>query len=211
MPPDDLSHETFWQQLLRWLVDDVPEAVAAALGEFAGTPVAGDDDPAGEVNAGELGEVRFRGPIVTPGYWNAPGETEAAFLDGWFRTGDVATIDQNGDMEIVDRVKDLIKSGGEWISSIELENLAMTHPAISQAAAVPARHPKWDERPLLVIVKKKGAEVSKDDVLKHLEGKIAKWWMPNDVVFVEEIPHTATGKIQKMDLREQFKDFEFSN
>jgi acyl-CoA synthetase (AMP-forming)/AMP-acid ligase II len=154
------------------------------------------------------GELCVRGPWVTSGYYNDDDANAGAFTaDGWFRTGDVATIDQNGDMEIVDRVKDLIKSGGEWISSIELENLAMTHTAISQAAAVPARHPKWDERPILVAVREADAEVSEADLVAHLEKTLSKWMLPDAVVFVDELPLTATGKVMKRALRETYADY----
>ncbi len=124
----------------------------------------------------------------------------------WFPTGDVATIDEDGFMQITDRSKDVIKSGGEWISSIDLENIAMGHPAVHEAAAISCRHPKWDERPLLVVVKKPNAQVTRDELLGYFEGKIAKWQIPDDVAFVDELPHTATGKIQKLKLRDQFKE-----
>jgi len=110
-------------------------------------------------------------------------------------------------MQITDRSKDVIKSGGEWISSIDLENLAVGHPKVAEAAVIGIRHPKWDERPLLVVVMKTGESMGKDEILGYMQGKIAKWWMPDDVVFVDEIPHTATGKIQKTTLRERFKDY----
>jgi fatty-acyl-CoA synthase len=125
-------------------------------------------------------------------------------IDGWFPTGDVATIDPDGFMQITDRSKDVIKSGGEWISSIELENVAMAHPAVLEAAVIACAHPKWSERPLLVAVKKPGAELTREELLAHFEGKVAKWWIPDDVVFVAEIPHTATGKILKTKLRESY-------
>ncbi len=125
---------------------------------------------------------------------------------GWFPTGDVATIDAHGFMQITDRSKDVIKSGGEWISSIDLENIAMAHPAVHEAAVIAAKHPKWDERPLLVVVKKPDASVSREELLAFYEGRIAKWQIPDDVVFVAELPHTATGKIQKLKLRDQLKD-----
>jgi fatty-acyl-CoA synthase len=128
--------------------------------------------------------------------------------DGWFDTGDVATIDPLGYMQITDRAKDVIKSGGEWISSIEVENIAVGCPGVAEAAVIGLPHEKWSERPLLICVRKPGSDVGKDDLLAHLDGKIAKWWMPDDVVFVDELPHTATGKIQKRDLREQFADYE---
>ena len=127
-------------------------------------------------------------------------------MDGWFPTGDVATIDPDGYMQITDRSKDVIKSGGEWISSIDLENVAMSHPAVLEAAVIGCAHPKWDERPLLVVVKKPGAEVTREELLAHFDGKVAKWWIPDDVVFVAEIPHTATGKILKTQLRETYRE-----
>ena len=125
----------------------------------------------------------------------------------WFPTGDVATIDADGYMQITDRSKDVIKSGGEWISSIDLENIAMAHPAVAMAACIGVAHPKWDERPLLVVVKKAGREVTREELLQFYEGKIAKWWMPDDVVFVDAIPLGATGKMLKNKLREQFRDY----
>ena len=112
-------------------------------------------------------------------------------------------------MEITDRSKDVIKSGGEWISTIELENLAVGHPDVAEAAVIGIRHPKWDERPLLVVVLKEGRPENKESILDHLRGKVAKWWLPDDIIFAPEIPHTATGKIKKTSLREQFKDFAF--
>jgi fatty-acyl-CoA synthase len=110
-------------------------------------------------------------------------------------------------MQITDRSKDVIKSGGEWISSIDLENTAVAHPSVAEAAVVGVRHPKWDERPLLIVVRKKDAQVTREELLKFFEGKVAKWWMPDDVVFVEQLPHTATGKLLKTKLREDFKDY----
>jgi fatty-acyl-CoA synthase len=142
---------------------------------------------------------------VAASYFKGVGG-DAFDADGWFDTGDVATIDPNGYMQITDRSKDVIKSGGEWISSIELENIAVGHPDVAEAAAIGVEHPKWDERPLLIIVPKKDRAPTRDQILAFLDGKIAKWWMPDDVVFIEEIPHTATGKIQKTTLRAQFKD-----
>ena len=118
-------------------------------------------------------------------------------------------MDRDGYMQITDRTKDVIKSGGEWISSIELENVAMGHPAVAEAAVIGMPHPKWTERPLLIVVRKDGAALERDAILEYLEGKVAKWWVPDDAVFVDEIPHTATGKISKKDLREQFADYSF--
>lgn len=155
-----------------------------------------------------FGRLKVKGPAIARSYFK--GEGSSAFDgDGWFDTGDVATIDQYGYMQITDRAKDVIKSGGEWISSIELENLALGCPGVHEAAAIGLPHPRWDERPLLVIVRKPDAEVTGAVVLAHLEGKVAKWWMPDDVVFVDEIPHTATGKISKMELRARFKGYSF--
>jgi fatty-acyl-CoA synthase len=147
-----------------------------------------------------------RGAAIAKSYFKGEGG-EILDRDGFFDTGDVATIDEHGFMQITDRSKDVIKSGGEWISSIELENVAVGHPKVAEAAVIGIAHPKWDERPLLVILKKPGAEVTKEEILAFMEGKIAKWWMPDDVAFVDAIPHTATGKIQKRDLREQFKGY----
>jgi len=151
------------------------------------------------------GELLVRGPWIIANYFK--GEGGDPLVDGWFPTGDVSTIDADGFMQITDRAKDVIKSGGEWIGSIDLENIAMSHPAVAMAACIGARHPKWDERPLLVVMKKPNAEVSREDVLAFFEGKIAKWWTPDDVVFVDSIPLGATGKMQKNKLREMFKDY----
>ena len=154
-----------------------------------------------------FGRLKVRGPAVAKSYFKGEGG-EAFDDDGWFDTGDVATMDKYGYMQITDRSKDVIKSGGEWISSIDLENLAVGHTKVAEAAVIGVSHPKWDERPLLVIVLKKGEIATKDEIFGFMQGKIAKWWIPDDVVFVDEIPHTATGKIQKMVLRERFKDYQ---
>ncbi len=155
-----------------------------------------------------FGELLVRGAAILSGYYGNPEANAKAFDDeGWFRTGDVAKIDPEGYMEIVDRTKDVIKSGGEWISSIDLENAAVGHPEIAEAAVIAARHPKWDERPLLVCVREQGSSVDKDGVLEYLGQHVAKWWLPDDVLFVEELPHSATGKLQKAKLREDFKDY----
>jgi fatty-acyl-CoA synthase len=129
--------------------------------------------------------------------------------DGWFDTGDVATISAEGFMQITDRTKDVIKSGGEWISSIELENTAVDHPQVAEAAVIGIAHPKWTERPLLVVVMRPGEVISREDMLAWFEGKVAKWWIPDDVAFVEELPHTATGKLKKTTLRDIFSGYEF--
>ncbi len=153
-----------------------------------------------------FGHLMVRGPAIAGAYLKGEGGN-ILDKDGWFDTGDVATIDPQGYMQITDRAKDVIKSGGEWISSIEIENLAVGHPKVAEAAVIGVVHPKWDERPLLIVIPKEGEEPTKDEILRYMDGKIAKWWMPDDVVFVKEIPHTATGKIQKLALREQFKDY----
>ena len=153
-----------------------------------------------------VGEIQVRGPWVLSGYFKGAGG-KVVDEDGWFRTGDVAHMDADGFITITDRAKDVIKSGGEWISSIELENLAVSHPAVLEAAVVATRHPRWQERPLLLVHRKQGAEVSKEELLAFLSDKIAKWWLPDDVVFVEELPHTATGKVLKTRLREEYGDW----
>ena len=153
-----------------------------------------------------IGEIQVRGPWVLSGYFKGAGG-KVVDDDGWFRTGDVAHMDADGFITITDRAKDVIKSGGEWISSIEIENLAVGHPAVLEAAVVATRHPRWQERPLLLVHRKQGAEVTKEELLAFLSGRIAKWWLPDDVVFVEELPHTATGKVLKTRLREQYGDW----
>ena len=156
-----------------------------------------------------FGRLKVRGPAVASAYFGGAGQ-EQFDAEGWFDTGDVAHIDAHGYMEITDRAKDVIKSGGEWISTIALENLAVAHPDVAEAAAIGVQHPKWGERPLLVIVAKPGRAPTKAEVLDFMQDKVAKWWMPDDVVFASEIPHTATGKIQKIALREIYKDFVFA-
>ena len=146
----------------------------------------------------------MRGPWVISSYFKGAGGDP--LVDGWFPTGDVSTIDVDGYMQITDRSKDVIKSGGEWIGSIDLENIAMAHPEVAMAACIGAKHPKWDERPLLVVVKKPKTELTGQELLAFYEGKIAKWWTPDDVVFVDAIPIGATGKMLKNKLREQFAD-----
>jgi fatty-acyl-CoA synthase len=154
-----------------------------------------------------FGRLKVRGPAVARRYFK--DDSEILDDEGFFDTGDVATMDQHGYMQITDRSKDVIKSGGEWISSIDLENLAIGHPKVAEAAVIGIRHPKWDERPLLIVVLKKGEQATKDEILSYMQGKVANWWMPDDVAFVEEIPHTATGKIQKTALRDIFKSYTF--
>ena len=147
------------------------------------------------------GALMVQGPWIIDRYFKAE---DSPLVDGWLPTGDVATLDEDGFVEITDRAKDLIKSGGEWISSIELENIAMSHAGVAEAAVIACAHPKWDERPLLVVVRRPGAPLSREQLLAHYAGRIAKWWVPDDVAFVDELPHTATGKVQKLKLRQQF-------
>ncbi|MEM7081683.1 MAG: long-chain fatty acid--CoA ligase [Pseudomonadota bacterium] len=156
-------------------------------------------------NGSDFGTLKVRGPFVCSGYFKLD-ESDAHGEDGWFDTGDVATIDPRGFMEITDRVKDVIKSGGEWISSLELEEIAMRCDGVAEAAAVGINHPKWTERPLLVVVKKAGSDLDAAKLKGWFDGKMASWWMPDDVVFVDELPHTATGKLNKLKIREQFAD-----
>ena len=174
-----------------------PFTVEMQIADDAGRPVARDGK--------SRGTLKVRGPAVAKAYFREA----ASILDaeGFFDTGDVATIDPAGYMQITDRAKDVIKSGGEWISSIELENLAVSHPKVAEAAVIGIRHPKWDERPLLIVVLKKDQSVGKGEILDFMRGKTANWWLPDDVVFVDDIPHTATGKIQKTALRDQFRDY----
>ncbi len=155
------------------------------------------------------GNLMVRGPWVTQRYYNA--DADAADAEGWFATGDVGTIDAHGMMEITDRTKDIVKSGGEWISSIQLENIAVEHPDVAEAAIVGARHPKWDERPLLIVVAKPGRSIDRLALLASYAGRVAKWWVPDEVVVVDALPHTATGKLNKLALRQQFRDFQLAS
>ena len=195
----------------------LPEAAQRKLLEKQGHSIFGVDmkivDDAGKDLAWDgqtYGNLLVRGHWVIRSYYEGEGGDPLVpdeHGDGWFPTGDVATIDADGYMQITDRSKDVIKSGGEWISSIDLENLAVSHPAVAQAAVIGVLHPKWDERPLLIVVRKPGAEVSRDELLAFYEGKIAKWWTPDDVQFIDEIPLGATGKILKTKLREHFAEY----
>jgi fatty-acyl-CoA synthase len=157
-----------------------------------------------------FGSLMVRGPWVCSSYFKLEGSGAHSRDKGWFETGDVATIDADGYMTITDRTKDVIKSGGEWISSIEVENAATDHPKVAEAAVIGHYHPKWSERPLLIVVRgPQGADLTAEEMLAWFDGKIAKWWTPEAVEFVDELPHTATGKIQKVALRELFKDYTF--
>ena len=156
------------------------------------------------------GALQVRGPWICSDYFKLDGSAGSHTDDGWFDTGDVATIDPEGYMAITDRTKDVIKSGGEWISSIELENTAMGHAAVAEAAVIGIAHPKWTERPLLVVVKADGEDVTAEELLAYYKGKVADWWIPNDVEFVDQLPHTATGKVKKIELRRQFAEYRLS-
>jgi acyl-CoA synthetase (AMP-forming)/AMP-acid ligase II len=190
----------------------LPEEAQQAILEKQGHVIYGVDmkivDDAGNElpwDGKTYGNLLVRGPWIIRSYFKEEGGD--VLQDGWFPTGDVATIDPDGYMQITDRSKDVIKSGGEWIGTIDLENIAMAHPAVQQAACIGIAHPKWDERPLLVVVKKPNMEVAREELLQFYEGKIAKWWTPDDVAFVDALPIGATGKILKNKMREQFKDY----
>ncbi len=165
--------------------------------------IAGPDNQALPHDGESFGHLLVKGPWVAISYYK---EEKSPLVDGWFDTGDVATIDPQGYMNIVDRSKDVIKSGGEWISSIDLENAAIGHPALAECAVIGVPHPKWDERPLLLAITKEGMEISKEEIISFLSDKVAKWWLPDDIIFVDELPHTATGKILKMKLRESYQN-----
>jgi fatty-acyl-CoA synthase len=190
---------------------DAEQRMALALKQ--GRPLFGVEMKAVDAEGRELprdgvsaGNILVRGPWVVRDYFesDAPSPLSA---DGWFPTGDVGAIDEDGYLTITDRSKDVIKSGGEWISSIELENVAVGHPSVIEAAVIGVAHPKWDERPLLIVVRREGASVAREELLRFFDGKVAKWCIPDDVVFVDELPHTATGKLSKKTLREKFRDY----
>jgi fatty-acyl-CoA synthase len=166
------------------------------------------DDPARVLprDGKTSGALQVRGPWVIKRYFKAEADA-APSPEQWFDTGDVAVLHPDGTLQLTDRTKDVIKSGGEWISSVELENAAVGHPAVAEAACIGIAHPKWDERPILVVVRKEGCDVSAPELRAHLARTVAKWWLPDAIEFVAEIPHGATGKISKKDLREQFRDY----
>ncbi len=159
----------------------------------------------------EQGELQVRGPWIARAYYNDERSSDSFSEDGWLKTGDVATIDKDGYIRLVDRTKDVIKSGGEWISSVELENEIMAHPAVAEAAVVGLPHRKWGERPLACVVLREGQTATKEDILAFLDGRVAKWWLPDDVAFLDEVPKTSVGKFSKKDLRGRFADYEFPN
>jgi fatty-acyl-CoA synthase len=154
------------------------------------------------------GELQCAGPWIASSYYDDPRSPDSFTDDGWLKTGDVATCDTKGYVRIVDRTKDVVKSGGEWISSVELENEIMAHPAVAEAAVIGVKHPKWTERPLACVVVKPGESVSREEILTFLDGRIAKWWLPDDVVFIDEVPKTSVGKFAKRVLRDQFAEYE---
>jgi len=193
----------------------LPEEELDIIRQKAGRPIFGVDMKIVDADDKELpwdgqssGAVKVRGPWITKRYFKADEPNIDA--DGWFETGDVATIDSSSFMNITDRTKDVIKSGGEWISSIELENCAVDHPQVTEAAVVGISHPRWTERPLLLVIPQEPGAISAAEMLSWFEGKVASWWIPSDVVFVESLPHTATGKLSKKDIREEFKHHQWT-
>ena len=190
----------------------LPEAERFRLRAKQGTPVAGVEIRAVGEDGREvawdgqgLGELQVRGPWVAAGYYKDE-RSAACFEDGWFKTGDIVTIDAEGCIQIADRSKDLIKSGGEWISSVDLENQLMAHPKVQEAAVVAIPHPKWQERPLACVVPRAGQAVTKDELLDHLRPHVARWALPDDVVLIDAIPKTSVGKFDKKALRARFAD-----
>ena len=205
-PLGTLAHPRSWMR-------DWDNAQRRAVRAKQGTPLPGVeirvvDDAGRELpwDGKSVGELQVRGPWVVGEYYNDP-RSAAAFQDGWFKTGDVAAIDGDGYVQITDRAKDVIKSGGEWISSVELENAIMAHPQVLEAAVIGLPHERWQERPLACVVAKPGHQLTKDAIMNHLKDRVAKWSLPEDVVFVESLPKTSVGKFAKRDLREQFKDY----
>lgn len=159
-------------------------------------------------NGRDMGELLLRGPWVISEYYKNPEKTREAFIDGWFRTGDIATLDEHGYLQVVDRTKDLVRSGGEWISSVDLENAMMSHPGVPEAAVIGIPDEKWQERPLACVVLRPEAvgTISQQDLTDYLAGRVAKWWIPNDFRFVKEIPKTSVGKFSKRMLRDQYQE-----
>ena len=158
----------------------------------------------------QMGELEVRGPWIASAYYNRPDASDRFTQDGWFKTGDIVSITPLGCIKIQDRSKDLVKSGGEWISSVDLENLIMGHPDVLEAAVIAIPHPKWDERPLACVVKRNGVQLSPEDLRAYLEPRVAKWWIPDAFEFIEEVPKTSVGKFQKTALRERFRDYQFT-
>ena len=199
----------------RSYMDDRPEAERYDVRAKQGAPIAGVDmrivDDAGRVlpwDGKSVGEIQVRGPWVTSGYYNNPEGAAQFTEDGWFRTGDVASLDADGYIQITDRTKDLIKSGGEWISSVDMETTIMGHPKVLEAAVIAVPHPTWVERPLACVVPKPefAGQLTAEEILEYLTPRLAKWWLPDRVVFIEAVPKTSVGKFDKKVLRERFKD-----
>ena len=197
---------------------DLQSLARDALAVKQGRPVPGVDIKITDDNDNELpwdgqafGALKVRRPWVCSDYYRLDGGGGVHDADGWLETGDVATVDADGYVKITDRSKDLIKSGGEWISSIDLESVAVGHPGVRECAVVGMAHPEWQERPLLVVVPSAAGAVTREEPLEWFKDKVAKWWIPDDVAFVDELPHTATGKISKLKLRERFDDYQFPN
>ena len=198
------------------LADGLDETALADLRATIGVPLAGvelrivDPDSLEPVAKDQKaqGEIQAKGAWIAREYYDDDRSPESFTPDGWLKTGDVATVDEHGYMRIVDRTKDVVKSGGEWISTVELENEIMGHPKVAEAAVIGVKHPKWQERPLACVVLKEGEEATPAEIIEFLDGKVAKWWLPDDVVFVDEIPKTSVGKFSKKDLRTQFADYE---
>ena len=197
-------------------MDDLDEDAKADLRAAQGMAVMGVELRVADQVTGESlpwdgesqGELQAAGPWVTADYYNDDRAPQSFTDDGWLRTGDVAVITPEGFVRIVDRTKDVVKSGGEWISSVELENEIMSHPSVAEAAVIGVPHPKWSERPLACVVVVEGEQLTKEEVLEYLDGRVAKWWLPDDVVFIDEVPKTSVGKFSKKDLRERFADHE---
>ena len=195
---------------------DLPEEELADIRAMQGLPLFGvelrvlsQEDGSPVPWDGEArGELQAAGPWIAREYYNDDRSPESFTDDGWLRTGDVATINPDGYIKLVDRTKDVVKSGGEWISSVELENEIMAHPAVAEAAVIGVSHPKWQERPLACVVLKEGESATKEDILEFLDGRVAKWWLPDDIVFIDEVPKTSVGKFSKKDLRSRFEGYE---
>ncbi len=202
--------------MIKSTLADQPEEALADLRATQGLPLLGvelrvlaqDTGDAVPWDGESRGELQAAGPWIARTYYDDDRSAESFTDDGWLRTGDVATIDAEGYIRLVDRTKDVVKSGGEWISSVELENEIMAHPKVAEAAVIGVSHPKWQERPLACVVVAEGEELTREDVLEFLDGRVAKWWLPDDVVFIDEVPKTSVGKFSKKDLRDRFADHE---
>ncbi|MEZ5180270.1 MAG: long-chain fatty acid--CoA ligase [Acidimicrobiales bacterium] len=197
-------------------VADLPEDELADIRAMQGLPLFGVELRVLSQETGEAvpwdgdtrGELQAAGPWIAKTYYDDPRSPESFTDDGWLRTGDVATVNAEGYIRLVDRTKDVVKSGGEWISSVELENEIMANPKVAEAAVIGVSHPKWQERPLACVVVKEGEELTKEELLEFLDGRVAKWWLPDDVVFIDEVPKTSVGKFSKKDLRTRFEGYE---